>query len=133
MKPMAEAISSYIIKHGVPKSLRDIPGLPYRLEECEREEEYLKLENGDMQPSDFTKADLYNFKEKCHFANIQLQFWMQKEPKEKHHTTVSLKMVSSGRTFFEAGLAMNKNGKFIKLDNLIGSYKNTGICNPMKQ
>jgi len=34
MKPMAEAISNYIVKNGIPKSLKDIPDLPYELEGC---------------------------------------------------------------------------------------------------
>jgi hypothetical protein len=31
MKPMAEAISHYISKNGIPDSLEDIPNLPYKL------------------------------------------------------------------------------------------------------
>jgi len=35
MKPEAKAIADYVVKNGVPKSLKDIPDLPYGLVECE--------------------------------------------------------------------------------------------------
>ncbi|NOR56378.1 MAG: hypothetical protein GQ531_09235 [Sulfurovum sp.] len=41
MKPQAKAIADYIVKKGIPKSLKDIPDLPYVLVECEREENYM--------------------------------------------------------------------------------------------
>ena len=34
MKPMAQKISDYIVKNGIPESLKDIPDLPYGLEGC---------------------------------------------------------------------------------------------------
>ena len=36
MKPMAQKISDYIVTHGIPKSLKDIPDLPYGLEGCNK-------------------------------------------------------------------------------------------------
>jgi len=35
MKPQAEVITNYILENGIPKSLSEIPGLPYGLEGCE--------------------------------------------------------------------------------------------------
>jgi len=35
MKPMAEKIADYIVANGIPKSLEDIPDLPYEVEGCE--------------------------------------------------------------------------------------------------
>ncbi len=35
IKPMAEAIGNYVVKHGIPESLEEIPDLPYELEGCE--------------------------------------------------------------------------------------------------
>ncbi len=37
MKPQAEVITNYILKHGIPKSIAEIPNLPYPLDRCERE------------------------------------------------------------------------------------------------
>jgi len=34
MKPQAKAITDYIVKNGMPKSLKNIPELPYGLMEC---------------------------------------------------------------------------------------------------
>jgi len=34
MKPMADAITKYLLKNGIPKSLDEIPNLPYKLEGC---------------------------------------------------------------------------------------------------
>ena len=36
MKPMAQKISDYIVKNGIPESLKDIPDLPYGLVECNK-------------------------------------------------------------------------------------------------
>lgn len=40
MTPQAEAISNYILKNGIPESLSQISGLPYKLEECKRTKTY---------------------------------------------------------------------------------------------
>ena len=40
MKPMAKAISGYIVKNGIPASLSNIPNLPYELQDCKRDEYY---------------------------------------------------------------------------------------------
>ena len=40
MKPIAKIIADDIVKNGIPKSLKDIKGLPYVLEGCERSEVY---------------------------------------------------------------------------------------------
>ena len=42
MKPQAKAIAEYIVKNGIPKSLGDIPNLPYELVECEHRQHNLE-------------------------------------------------------------------------------------------
>ena len=133
MKPMAEKISAYIVKHGIPERLEDIPDLPYRLEGCEKSEEYLSSYNGRMRQSTKNEAELYNYKENCHFKNIELFYWLQKNLHEKSQIGITIKMISSNRTVLIRGMATDKNHQFINLDTTIGSYKNTGICNPMRQ
>jgi hypothetical protein len=133
MKPMAEKISDYIVKHGIPKSLKDIPDLPYGLEGCKRSEEYLNSDNnGGMKEVEKEKAILYNLREECHFKNIELSYWLQRDLKE-NDVSITIKMVSTNRTVLEYGLGAEK-GKNLSLSMKdIGSYKSSGICNPMRQ
>ena len=63
MKPMAEAISNYIVKHGVPKSLKDIPDLPYELEGCEKKIYY--LDKASRVVNDEQYANELHIKEIC--------------------------------------------------------------------
>jgi hypothetical protein len=72
MKPMAEKISDYIVKNGIPKSLKDIPDLPYGLEGCKGEQNYYKFDNKEFAYIEvFLKEDAEsNLRdEACHFAN----------------------------------------------------------------
>jgi len=45
MKPMAEAIKSYVLKNGMPKSLNDIPNLPYELHQKKNGFPYFEVKN----------------------------------------------------------------------------------------
>jgi len=70
MKPMAEKISDYIIKNGIPESLKDIPDLPYGLVGCENTSYYDKF---DAKISNYIKvyskedADSKVITQECHF------------------------------------------------------------------
>jgi len=121
MKPMAEAISEYIVKHGVPKSLEDIPGLPYRLEGCE------------------TKMELGSRKETCALQykprKIDIYFTYSKPIVDgKEYEDVFLKMRNSNS---ETGsiVELHKGNNGFKLVRKIKYYsgKTSGICNPMRQ
>jgi len=130
MYPMAEKISQYIEKHGIPKSLKDIPDLPYGLEGCERSEEYLKGDNnGGMEKTSKGKAILYNVREKCHFKNIELSYWLQKDS----DVSISITLSSKNRTYVDYGGGAEKDKKIIFDIKTLGSSKTSGICNPMRQ
>ncbi|NOR56380.1 MAG: hypothetical protein GQ531_09245 [Sulfurovum sp.] len=43
MKPQAKAIADYVVKNGVPKSLKNIPDLPYELVECKHKQKNLEI------------------------------------------------------------------------------------------
>ena len=107
MKPMAEKIADYIVKHGIPKSLEEIPGLPYELE-CDQSGKkchYLK--------DDKYKVELYYAISKqepvIEFFNKRsktgIQYWFK---------------LSNGTVTLE-----RKGSAY--------STKSSGICNPMKQ
>jgi hypothetical protein len=108
MKPMAEAISSYIIKHGVPKSLEDIPGLPYRLEGCERKQENLE-------------ECYFNFKNNRYESELYVLGGIYIEI----YNNVS-------QTGLNYSLRKNSEEKWKISKKAFGSNI-SGICNPMRQ
>jgi hypothetical protein len=132
MYPMADKISGYITKHGIPKSLKDIPNLPYELEGCVRSEEYLNMIDGYMKKVSKEKAILYNFREECSYSNIKLQFWLQNFL-EEHTIGISLTMNSADETYLEYGGGAGEDEKIRFNEKNIGSSKTSGICNSMKQ
>jgi len=111
MKPMAEAISNYIVKNGIPKSLKDIPDLPYELEGCK----YVEI-------------------------NVEQCFFKQKNKKYQTEMYLIAKSgvdISIRNNNIETGLRnslKNKNNQwFILKSNIAYSGNTSGICNPMRQ
>jgi len=134
MRLMAKPISSYIVKNGVPNSLKDIPGLPYELECDGVKEEYLAMNYINMVPTQKNKAELYNKRENCYFNNTKLSYWLQQDLKDKKsRRTISIRMFSPDETFYDFGLFENDRGQFVMSKVNIGSSKISGICNPMRQ
>ena len=137
MKPMAEKISAYIIKNGIPKSLKDIPDLPYGLVGCERSQEYWDGNNNKI--NNINTAYSFQIDEKCIFFDnnnqIELSFGasrlMENLPNQWEGV---VKMTSSKETVLKHYFKTDKNNKIIFDENLsIGSSKTSGICNPMRQ
>ena len=121
MKPMAEKISAYIVKNGIPKSLKDIPDLPYGLEGCERDKEF-------------------DYQENCKFENkiINIYFRHGKYTiDDKIYEEANLEMRHVVNNTTETGLLMEfekKNNSFSQIGKIkIYSGKTDGICNPMRQ
>jgi hypothetical protein len=72
MTPQAEVITNYILKNGIPKSLAEIPDLPYRLENCERELLYKQYRKVGYIEEEFEEKNREGAKgevlrEKCEF------------------------------------------------------------------
>ena len=111
MKPMAEKISEYIVKHGIPKSLKDIPDLPYGLEGCEYEE------------SNYEKC---YFDEKKYSANIFIPYPPLYE--------IRL-FAEKSKTVIYYDFEVNADGKFtLKTENShIYSSNTNGICTQLRQ
>jgi len=130
MKAMTEAIKAHIAKNGIPKSLEDIPNLPYKLKGCKREEYYQNYDSYDHVPKE--KATLHQIEEKCHFENIDLELGLT-EKLESLKIGGYLSMFSNNKT--ELSLHLRAiDGKHFTFDEIdIGSSKSTGICNPMRQ
>ena len=107
MKPMAEAISNYIVKNGIPKSLEDIPDLPYELECGQSGKE-------------------------CYFYNKKYEVKFYKPSYGGYELRIfSEKTKTAYKNYFK----MSENKKLILNTSDSGSYslKTSGICSPMKQ
>jgi hypothetical protein len=141
MKPMAEAISSYIIKHGVPKSLQDISGLPYRLEECEREEEYSVFDKKlykDVKVKQKNEATYKSIEEECLFSKSGRTYYLQSRSLFDLVNNTGGIIVEIGNkeslTWIMMDFDFNKNGLTKRTDHKkFHSSKDAGICNPMRQ
>jgi len=121
MKPMAEKISDYIVKHGIPKSLKDIPDLPYGLEGCERDKEF-------------------DYQENCKIENKMMNLYFKHGKytiDDKIYEEANLEMRHVVNNTTKTGLLMEfekKNNSFVQVDEVkIYSGKTDGICNSMRQ
>jgi len=125
MKPMAEAISSYIIKHGVPEKLEDIPGLPYKLEDCEIDNELDRYTCKFVNRNRVYEVS-YNWNQggKLKFINLALYQYQSK-------TGVEYDLEYNDKLQKWMMAPEIEGGKYRNIR--IYDNKTSGICNPMKQ
>jgi hypothetical protein len=134
MKPMAEKISAYIVKNGIPKSLKDIPDLPYGLEGCERSEVYTKHRKIVYLQQ---KASTGNFDNKCYFLKkrnkyiINSHFTYLYDSKECEGMIEILNL--NTETILRNSYKCVEDMKLLMYKQTIGSQKDDGICNPLRQ
>jgi len=135
MKPMAEKISAYIIKHGIPESLKDIPDLPYRLEGCEKKMYYLnkasKIVNDEQYASEL------HIKEICRIKyDIKIEQRIDKMFVDSKEIFVQISFQNK-KTETGAVVSWSKDidsNHFMLFQKLkLYSGKSSGICNPMRQ
>jgi len=109
MTPMAKAISDYIATDGIPKSLKDIPDLPYVLIGCNKSQENVEhcsfyVENSKYSLELYRLLTLYlTIENKINKTGIYYDF--KKDNRQDRWDLVKEKAYSS---------------------------KSTGICNPMR-
>ncbi len=130
MKPMLKTISGYIVKNGIPKTLEDIPNLPYELSGCKRNDYYENYKTDKHVSKD--NAKIHQIEEVCYFKNIKLEFGVTKYL-ENSEISGMIKMISDSQTVMSEGFS-TRDGKTFELDKIdTGSYKNSGICNSLRQ
>jgi len=139
MKPMAEKISEYIEKHGIPKSLKDIPDLPYELVGCERKMEYWKTKIVGAEKvknlSDATGIIIY---ENCNFKMNNEKYYINTVSRyEKDSNINEMDIYIGNKQSGTEGLLVfstNEHKIVSKHFNInFSTGKTSGICNPMRQ
>ena len=141
MKPMAETIRDYIIKHGVPKSLQDIPNLPYELDGCDKKEEYSVFDKKlykYIKVKQKYEATYKSIEEECLFSKSGRVYYLQSRSLfdlVNNTGGITLDMGSKeGSTWNMMDFDFNKNGLTKRTDHIkFHSSKHTGICSPMRQ
>jgi hypothetical protein len=135
MQPMAEKISKYIMKNGIPESLKDIPDLPYGLEGCERKMYY--LDKASKIVNDEEHANELHVKEICRTKyDIKIEQRIDKmfASSKEIFLQISLKnkKTETGAVLsWVKGIDSHHFAVFQKLKFYSG--KTSGICNPMRQ
>ncbi|MGB5965619.1 MAG: hypothetical protein WBG65_08795 [Sulfurimonadaceae bacterium] len=110
MKPQAEVITNYILKHGIPESLAEIRGLPYKLDRCKREMHNLERCTYSINTNMY-EIEIYNL------SSLNVHIY-----NEKSETGLRFRMKYE-----------ESNKKWILVEkNIAYSSKNNGICNPLR-
>jgi len=135
MKPMAEAISNYIVKHGVPESLSDIPDLPYELEGCKRKSEYIKYDfSKGWKTVSKNNAEVYEINEFCTYKNIKLKLRISHRF-DSNRVNGELYMSSAHYARLRVYFHLEKNNSFVfekKIDIWADRRAIGGICSPIE-
>ena len=111
MRPMTQKISDYIVKNGIPESLRDIPDLPYGLEGCEKHQKNL---------------------EKCIFYKNNKEYESEIYILGDIYIEIYSKQTKTGLRYELTKNSSIKNW-LISKSNIAFSSKNSGICKPWRQ
>ena len=141
MKPMAQKISEYIVKNGIPESLKDIPDLPYALEGCEKKVEFIKhMIAKDIKINNSKNATYEIVDEKCNFT-LSNRFYEVYSHRYKYfdnskYESMTLRVYQyDSKTGVEYDLKYDKKWKMENNYESIRVYDNKtdGICKPWKQ
>ena len=131
--PMVEKMADYIVKHGMPNSWEQIPGLPYKLKQCKKNITYIKeVELRDIKVNTKEEADYTVISHKCSFSqnsdvfNVEL-LYSEEAGEISGDLDIELCKTSVGTAF------RYEDGKLISVG--IGSNLDTrfGFCRPFKQ
>ena len=139
MKPMAEAISQYIMKNGVTQSLKDIQGLPYGLVGCDRQVEYWKTKiTGAEKVKNLNDATGTTVYENCKFIIENKTYYVNTISNyEKNSNINEIDIHIGNKQSGTGGLMVFSTDEHKIVSNhfkiKFSTGKTSGICNPMRQ
>ena len=134
--PAVEKIADYIVKHGIPDSLDQIPNLPYELKRCKKHIIYEKEDMpNDIKVYNKEEADWAIYKEECSFvyrdAVYDVKFWFIEHYKSIQSTHGDLD-IQQGKTSVGTSFEY-QDGKLVAV-GIGSSFDNrVGFCRPFKQ
>ena len=130
--PMVEKMADYIVKHGMPDSLEQIPNLPYKLNECKKNIVYWTSERPRKIVKNKQEANYAVISEKCSFSknsdifNVEL-LYSDEAGKISGDLDINQCKTTVGTSF------EYQDGKLIAV-GIGSSFDNRfGFCKPFKQ
>jgi len=131
MKPMAQKIADYIVAHGIPKSLKDIPDLPYTLE-CKHIELYKNRMREEVAKE---QARYIEIDERCIFKKertYNINYYAYLYQKGDINSSLRFKIRSENYTGIKYSFFSNGKRTYMRYAPKIYSSNTSGICNPMR-
>jgi len=131
--PMVEKIADYIVKHGVPESLEDIPDLPYGFDECKVSVKYeKKIGDNFIKVASENEADYILHEQSCSFRQkdrtYRVWLWF-----EKLNNTVQGRIrIQSDKTCVCSSLKKEKNFPLVHDKPGSGFDRRFGFCKQFK-
>lgn len=135
--PMVEKIADYIVEHGVPESLGNIPNMPLKVNNCRRLiTNYKKIDFKDVKVQTKKESDKSIIDETCYFSEntnlYKIKLWLV-----EHNTTpksiygkLSIRL---NKTHVGISFDTDENGKLIRKKIGSGFDNRFGFCRQFKQ
>lgn len=135
--PMVEKIADYIVEHGVPESLDEIQGLPYKLEGCRKEVTHRKQVGISYENTkEKDNASFSIIEEECYFATqshkYKIWLWFSEHHKDKMATYGTLE-VGFDKTSVLSHFEMNEKKQLIHSSPGSSFDNRFGFCRQLKQ
>jgi len=133
--PMVEKIADYIVEHGVPESLADISGVPYKLEGCSRKVVYWTATRPRKIVDNKENADYIVIHESCPLnidskqLLLNLRFTKSFRFRNVGHGKLDIRIE---KTSVGISFETNKNGKLIRKKIGSGFDNRFGFCRQFK-
>jgi len=135
--PMVEKMADYIVEHGIPDSLEQIPDLSHKLNNCKKKIVYEKeVELRDIKVDSKEEADWATHKEECKFIykdkRYDVMFWFIEHYISLQSTHGELD-IKSNKTSVVTYFELDEYNKLVH-DGAGSSFDSRfGFCRPFKQ